>query len=207
MNSCPKEIVEYMHEYLDGDIHPSHESVLKTHMQDCASCANHFQELSKVVALVQGVSHVTAPVGFVNGVTARLPKEHKTVSWRRWMRAHPVIAAAAIFLFFMSGAFFTNFENEKQFAFTKYDNLQVDGHTVIVPEGETIPGDLLVRNGDVRIEGHVEGDVTVVNGNEYMASTGAITGQSTEVNQAFEWLWYKLKDGFTDTGDWIEKTF
>jgi hypothetical protein len=51
-----------------------------------------------------------------------------------------------------------------------------------------------VKNGDILVEGSVDGNITVING-QYMASTANVTGQIDEINQAFEWLWYKIKNG------------
>ena len=50
-----------------------------------------------------------------------------------------------------------------------------------------------MKNGDIVIEGQVEGNVTVING-EYMASTAVVTGQIKEIDETFEWLWYEMKD-------------
>ncbi|MEG0473606.1 MAG: anti-sigma factor, partial [Solibacillus sp.] len=40
-------------------------------------------------------------------------------------------------------------------------------------------------------------NVTVING-KYMASTAVVTGQVEEIDEAFGWLWYKIKKGFND---------
>jgi hypothetical protein len=93
----------------------------------------------------------------------------------------------------MSAALFTSFNEDQQFAFTKQPNLQVEGETVIVPEGMVVDGDLTIRNGDLRVEGELNGDVTIVNG-QYMASSGVITGEIEEIDQIFEWLWYGIKE-------------
>lgn len=50
-----------------------------------------------------------------------------------------------------------------------------------------------MRNGDIRIEGEVQGDVTVINGEKYMASAGNVTGEIEEIDEAFGWMWFKLK--------------
>jgi hypothetical protein len=56
-----------------------------------------------------------------------------------------------------------------------------------------VQGDLVVRNGNTRIEGKVNGSVTVINGSNYLASAGEVTGEIRELDQMFEWLWYKMK--------------
>lgn len=199
MNICPEHIVHYMHEYLDGDISREHELELKSHLTSCTSCQQHMHELNKVVAFVQSASHISAPNDFVKGVTGRLPKETSRSGVKRWLYRHPMLTAAALFMILMSASLFTSFNEDQQFAFTKQPNIVVDGHTVIVPEGETVVGDLEVKNGDLQIDGVVDGDVTIINGtiingSEYMASTANVTGEIEEINQAFDWLWYKMKD-------------
>jgi anti-sigma factor RsiW len=202
MRPCPEDLVEYMHDYLDGDLSVEKEELLKDHLQSCEDCQNHFHDLKKALALVQSTSHIQAPVDFTEKVMGRLPKEKKKVGVNRWFRHHPMLTAAALFMILMTGTFFTSWNDGQDFSFTKNNDLVVQDHTVIVPEGKVIQGDLTVRNGDVKIEGTVEGDVTVINGDvtvingeEYLASAGSVTGDIKEIDKAFEWLWYKIKSG------------
>lgn len=203
MNKCPEHIVHYMHEYLDGDISVEHEQELKTHLINCPSCQQHMHELSKVAAFVQSASHITAPNGFVEGVTARLPKETSKVGMKRWFHSHPLLTAAALFMILMSASLFSSYNDDQHFSFTKQPNLVVEGEKVIVPAGEIVKGDLVVKNGDLQIDGEVDGNVTVING-QYMASTANVTGEIEEINQVFDWLWYKIKAGAKDVTSLVD---
>ena len=210
MNACPENVIHLMDDYLDGDISPSDEIQLKEHLESCSDCRKQYQALSKTIAFVQSASHIQAPSDFVQKTMGRLPKERQGASVQRWFRRHPMLAAAALFCVLMSAALFTNFNDDQQFSFTKQPNLLVEGQTVVVPEGQTVVGDLTVRNGDLRVEGELHGDVTIVNG-QYMASSGVITGEIEEIDKAFEWLWYTIKNGFKDAaaifgGDGSETT-
>jgi anti-sigma factor (TIGR02949 family) len=198
MSTCPERIVDQMHEYLDGEISAAHEKELKAHLETCTACQKHLHELSKTIAFVKSASHVSAPEGFKDRVVARLPKEKRYTGIQRWFRQHPIATAASLFLLLMSSSLFSNFNDDQQFSVTKQENIIVQGQTVIVPEGETVKGDLVVRNGDLQIKGEVDGNVTIINGAKYMASTANVTGQIEEINKAFEWLWYKIKTGFKD---------
>ncbi|MCK1997448.1 zf-HC2 domain-containing protein [Psychrobacillus psychrodurans] len=205
MNACPERIVHFMHEYLDGEISREHELELKSHLQSCEACQAHMHELSDVVAFVKGAAHIEAPNDFNHSVIARLPKEKSHEGVSKWLRRHPVLTAAAMFLLLMSSALFTNFNDEQQFSFTKQENVLVEGEKVIIPEGQVVKGDLVVRNGDVQIDGELDGNLTIINGTAYMASTANITGTSEEINEAFDWLWYKIKDGAKEVVSFFEK--
>ncbi|SDN50568.1 Transmembrane transcriptional regulator (anti-sigma factor RsiW) [Psychrobacillus sp. OK028] len=205
MNACPERIVHFMHEYLDGEISREHELELKSHLQSCEACKAHMHELSDVVAFVKGAAHIEAPNDFSHSVIARLPKEKSHAGVSKWLRRHPVLAAAAMFLLLMSGALFTNFNDEQQFSFTKQENVVVEGETVIIPKGQVVKGDLVVRNGDVRIDGELDGNLTIINGSAYMASTANITGTSEEINEVFDWLWYNIKYGAQEVVSFFEK--
>ena len=198
MNNCPDHIVHYMHEHLDGDISREHELELQAHLTSCTTCQQHMNELSKVAVFVQSASHITAPSGFVEGVIARMPKETSQVGMKRWFHSHPLLTAAAMFMILMSASLFSSFNDDQQFSFTKQPNIVVEGERVIVPAGETVNGDLVVKNGDLQIDGEVNGDVTIINGTKYMASTANVTGDIEEINQAFDWHWYKIKSGTKD---------
>jgi len=191
MSTCPQHIVDYMHEYLDGDITREHEQQLKKHLQDCSTCTQHMHELSNTVAFVKSAAHITAPPHFEREVMKRLPKRKNSVGIQNWFRRHPIIVAAAVFLLFMSASLVGSYQNN-EFSVTKQPNLLVEGQTVIVPEGEVVKGDIVVRNGDLIIEGKVDGNVTVING-QYMASSAVVTGEIEEIDEMFEWLWYELK--------------
>ncbi|MFY3792299.1 zf-HC2 domain-containing protein [Ureibacillus sp. MALMAid1270] len=191
MSTCPQNIVDYMHEYLDGDISLEHEQQLKKHLQNCSKCQQHMHELSDTVAFVKSAAHITAPPHFENEVMKRLPKGKNRIGIQNWFRRHPILVAACVFLLFMSASLVGSYSNN-EFSVTKQPNLIIEGQTVIVPKGEVVKGDIVVKNGDIIIEGEVEGNVTVING-EYMASSAVVTGEIEEIDEVFEWLWFEIK--------------
>lgn len=87
---------------------------------------------------------------------------------------------------------------------TKQPNLVVEGQTVIVPEGEVVKGDIVVKNGDLIVEGEVDGNVTVING-QYMASSAVVSGRIEEIDEVFEWLWYTIKNSVKTAMTFEEK--
>lgn len=192
-NMCPEQIIELMHEYLDEEIEPEKERILREHLQSCKECEEIFNELKKTIAFVESLSHMQAPADFTANVLARLPKEKKKVSMQRWLRNHPMLAAASVFIILMVGSLFSTWSQDREFSVSKQENLVVKNNTVIVPKGETVKGDVVVRNGKLKIEGEVQGDVTVINGEKYLASAGHVTGQIEEVNEVFDWIWYHMK--------------
>jgi anti-sigma factor RsiW len=197
--NCPDIYTEYMHDYLDEEITPENEMKLREHLLICPDCQSHFQELKKTIALVQSTSHIQAPVNFTASVMARLPNEKKQVGFKRWFRRHPMVTAASLFLTLMLGSLVTGWNEDQQFSVSKNPDLVIENHTVIVPEGKTVNGDIVVKNGDLKIEGQVDGNVTVINGEKYLASAGHVTGEIEEINQLFDWLWYHLKRITKDT--------
>ena len=198
MNTCPEQIVHYMHAYLDGDINLDDEKKLMKHLKECPACDDLITGMSDMATLLKSAVPVQAPEGFVDGVMKRLPKEKSQVGMRRWLRGHPLIAAAALFFILMSVSVFSNYSNDQQFSVTKQPNLVIEGETVLVPKDETVKGDVVVKNGKLRVEGEVEGNITVINGSKYMASTAVVTGSIEEIDQVFDWLWYKIKNTVKD---------
>jgi len=193
-----------MQDYLDGDLTNEKEQILKEHLQSCSACQTYFQELKRTEALVKSASLTAAPAHFTNHVMARLPKEKNIVGVKRWFRHHPMLIAVSMFLLLMGGSLVSGWTDDQKFAFTKQPNLVVENDTVIVPEGEVIKGDLVVKNGNVRIEGKVDGNVTIINGDKYMASAGNVTGDIEEIDEIFEWVWYKMKEGGKKVGQFIK---
>ncbi|WP_432353367.1 zf-HC2 domain-containing protein [Sporosarcina sp. A2] len=199
MTNCPEEVVHYMHEYLDGDSTSEQEQVLMEHLKTCNECQELFNELTEAVALLELATPIQAPIGFTEGVMDRLPqdvKQKKKTGVNRWLHKHPVLFAASLFLILMSAALFSSYNTNDQFSVTTQPNLVIEGDTVVVPVGEVVKGDLVVKNGDLRIEGQVDGNVTVIRGEKYMASTAVVTGNIEEIDELFDWLWYKMKTAF-----------
>ncbi|MEY2196364.1 zf-HC2 domain-containing protein [Neobacillus sp. BF23-41] len=190
---CPEQIIELMHEYLDEEITPDQERILREHLQNCKECEAIFNELNKTIAFVKSVSHMQVPDDFTANVLSRLPKEKRKIWMQRWLKNHPMLAAASLFLILMMGSVFSTWNQDREFSVSKQKNLVVKNNTVIVPKGETVKGDVIVRNGTLEIEGEVQGDVTVINGEKYLASAGHVTGQIEEVNEVFDWIWYHIK--------------
>ncbi|MCM3638476.1 zf-HC2 domain-containing protein [Sporosarcina luteola] len=198
MNTCQEPVIHLMHAYLDGDISHEEEQVLHKHLVECDLCREMMDELKMSALFLKDTAPIQAPEGFVSGVMERLPKEKSQAGFQRLLRRHPLVAAAALFLLLMSATLFSSYSNNQQFSFTKQPNLIVEGETVIVPAGEVVKGDIVVKNGNLRIEGEVDGNVTVIHGSKYMASTAVVTGKSEEIDQAFDWLWYKIKSTVKD---------
>lgn len=198
MKQCPENIEDYMHDYLDDDITEEHASVLLGHIAECDECMNTFHELNKTVAFLKSTP-ITAPSGFTANVMGNLPKQSKGVIFTKWLQRNPVLIAASLFILLMGNTLFSYWgEDEKQFSVSKDPNLIVEGQTVIVPEGKIVKGDLVVKNGNIKVEGKVNGDVTVINGDNYLAGAGEVTGNIEEIDQLFEWIWYHMKSTVSD---------
>ncbi|WLR48375.1 zf-HC2 domain-containing protein [Halobacillus litoralis] len=208
--NCKREAIELMHKYLDGELNKEEERRLRDHLQGCQSCQHHFHELKRTTTLIKNTTPVSAPPRFTANVMANLPKEKKRKNYIRKFQRHPLLTAAAVFFILMFGGIFTEWNQDQQVTVSKQENLEIRDHTVIVPEGVTVEGDLVVRNGDLRIDGKVDGDITLINGDILNTPSGqggkndeldrnnlrAYSGELTEVNQVYEWVWYHTKKTF-----------
>ena len=67
-----------------------------------------------------------------------------------------------------------------------------------MPEGATVDGDLVVENGEAVVNGEIRGNLTVIDGSVNMASTAKVIGEAREINQALDWIWYKLRSTVID---------
>ena len=191
---CPDEIIDLIHDFLDEELNSANELILREHLKDCRECGSVFNELKKTIAFVKSTSNLQAPPHFTADVMSRLPKEKKKAGIERWIKNHPLLAAASLFFILMMGSLLSTWNQDREFSVSKQKNLIVQNNTVIVPKGEVVKGDVVVRNGSIKIEGEVEGNVTVINGDKYLASAGRVTGQIEEVNEVFDWIWYEIKN-------------
>lgn len=201
---CPDHIIELMHQYLDEEIDSEGEQILREHLQGCNECQAIFNELKKTVAFVKSISTMQAPADFTSNVLANLPKEKKKILVARLLKNHPFLSAASLFVVLMMGSLFSTWNQDREFSVSKQKNLVVKNNTVIVPKGEVVKGDVVVRNGKLKIEGEIKGDVTVIHGEKYLASAGHVTGEIDEVNEVFDWIWYHMKRSAKEAAGFFE---
>lgn len=76
-----------MHSYLDGDLSPIEEEAMRAHVARCADCAPAFERLRRSDDAVRRhfaatVGNETAPAGFWDGLSARLPEKPGRLPWR-----------------------------------------------------------------------------------------------------------------------------
>ncbi|MFC0560797.1 anti-sigma factor family protein [Halalkalibacter alkalisediminis] len=193
---CKQYYEELIQNVLDGEATEEEKKILDHHIKECEPCRQHLHELKKVIAFVQSSSHIEAPLGFTESVMAKLPERKPVSKWKQWTRKHPVLVSAAVFLLLMITSISSLWNSgEEQVVVSGSGHVQIDQESgrVIVPEGEVIKGDIVVRNGELQVDGEIQGNVLLVNSEAYYASVGQVTGEISEVNQALDWVWYHLK--------------
>ncbi len=194
-----REAIPLMHAYLDRDIDEAGHQMLKQHIKSCPACAEHFRHLEKTSAFMHNVDPVKAPSNFTANVLANLPKEHRTTKVKLWFKAHPFVVAASLFIFMMLGSLTSIYQGTgNQFSLETNDVSQLEkvvvkNNHVIVPEGQVIDGDIVVRNGDIDVQGEVRGNVIVFDGAVTYSSTAEIGGQIEEIDRVLDWFLYELK--------------
>lgn len=197
-----KSAVSLMHDYLDNDLSRLSQLELKTHLLQCKDCHTRFEELEKTDMLLFSLTHHdTGPSeDLTDRIMGMLPQEKKPKTWVTWVKRHPAMTAAALFLVVMlfSTVSFWNQEHQLVVKGSELDKLVYEGKTVIVPEGQTITGDLTIENGQAKIYGKVDGNVTVIDGELFQASTAHISGQVNDIDKALDWIWYKISNLFTE---------
>lgn len=199
--SCNK-MTYLIHGHLDGDLTNEQEQQLLEHLHACPDCMQHLRELKKSMAFVQSLSHTRAPEGFTDRVMQALPPKKRKIDWKKHLINHPFLVAASLFVFLMAGSLFASWSqgnNQFQVSAPQQQGVIIDEahHTVIVPKGQQVVGDIEVRNGKIRVEGDVKGNVVAIQSDLVTASTANITGDVKEIHMAMEWIWYNIKKTVT----------
>lgn len=201
---CDKTIIKLMHKQLDEEITADEYQLLHQQIKQCSDCKNHFYELMEVETHLKNMKKEFPSEHFVDDLLKQLPKEKKRFQAQRWFMQHPFLVACAIFFVFMFGGTYQSWTEESgQFqvsgaAIEKTDQVVVDHQKqeVVIPAGTVVKDDLIIQNGDLRIEGELQGDAVIINGNQYLANAGEVTGEIEEIDELFDWLWYKIKSMF-----------
>ncbi|GAE27364.1 hypothetical protein JCM9140_3499 [Halalkalibacter wakoensis JCM 9140] len=198
---CETQFEALIQKVVDGEANETEQKKLDNHLKTCAACKQHMHELKKVIAFVQSSSHIEAPAGFTEGVMSKLPERKKMSKWKQWSRKHPLLVSAAVFFILMFASISSLWNaGDEQVVVSGSGKVQINHDTgqIIIPAGEVIEGDLVVRNGVLQIDGEVQGNVLLVNSDAYFASAGHVSGEIHELNQALEWVWYHIKGFFKD---------
>ncbi|SDE12082.1 Transmembrane transcriptional regulator (anti-sigma factor RsiW) [Paenibacillus sp. UNCCL117] len=198
-----KEALPLLHEYLDGGLEGKDSVRLKEHLLVCAGCRSRLQQFEKVEALVHAWSTPAVPEGLTERVMQALPPAKRRNAFYRFVRKHPAASVAAIFALVMLSSFVSTWSNDRELLVkgTDLQSVVIKGDTVIVPAGRKVAGDLTVENGKLQVDGEVEGNVTIIDGTVNYASTAHISGQITQIDEAFSWMWYKMNTWFAQVSE------
>src|SRR5690625_2688669 len=94
----------------------------------------------------------------------KLPTEKWYFKYMRFFRIHPLLTSITVLFLLFTTKILSVWNEDSELVVSKQKDLVIEGDTVIVPHEVTIEGDLFVKNGDLKINGSVEGDVTLING-------------------------------------------
>ncbi|MBY7141846.1 anti-sigma factor [Virgibacillus sp. NKC19-3] len=201
--NCHDKAHRLIHTYLDGDLSKAEEKILSSHLEECEACQRHLYELKRTITLLPSTEQVSAPADFTKNVMQKLPAEKKRVTYLRMWKAHPLVVSAALLFIFMISGVFATWHQDSELVVSKQEGLMIEENTVIVPADVTVSGDVYVKNGDLRIDGSVDGNVTLINGRliedeprqgePLMASVGEVSGELKQIDQFFDWIWYQVE--------------
>lgn len=198
-----KQATSLMHEYLDDELFGEEALSLQRHLQECPSCQMHFKELEQAELMLFATikrSSLSASDELVDRIMKSIPSQQKQRAWLQWVKRHPALTAAAMFLLVMLFSTISLWNSDDQLIVKgkDLDHVVINGRTVTVPSGSKVVGNLTVENGTAEIYGEVEGNLTVIDGSYYQASTAKILGEVRSIDQALDWLWYRITNTFTE---------
>ncbi|MBU5671764.1 zf-HC2 domain-containing protein [Paenibacillus brevis] len=200
-----KQASSLMHDFLDDDLPHEQALELKQHLQACPSCDALYRELEQTEMLMFAtIKHtaIKADDELVDRIMHQIPRQYDRQPFPKWVRRHPALTAAALFLVVMLFSAVSMWDKGEDLvvktAESNQSQLIIEGKTVTVPEGVSIAGNLTIENGDVQILGEVQGNLTVIDGSYYQASTAHIAGEIKSIDQALDWIWYRISNVFTE---------
>lgn len=197
-----KQAASMMHDYLDNDLPEDQALALRSHLETCTSCTLMLREFEQtdmlLMAKMKGALPSTSD-DVLERIMSELPRQRRKQPWITWIQKHPAMTAAAMFLLVMLFSALSVWRSDNQLIVKgeDLDKVQIQGHTVIVPQGTEVAGNLTVENGNTQVYGNIDGNLTVIDGSLYQASTAKIAGDAKTIDQALDWLWYRITDTLT----------
>ncbi|MFD3271741.1 zf-HC2 domain-containing protein [Paenibacillus dendritiformis] len=195
-----KQAVSLMHDLLDDDLDRECAVELKKHMLGCPACHERFRELEHTDRLLYGFNHRLQPVSedLTDRIMSIIPKPKQRSAFSVWVKRHPAITVAAVFVLVMMTSWLSMWNSDKQLVVkgSNLDGVVIENNVVIVPPDKEVAGDLTIRNGAAEVYGKVKGDVTVIDGKLFQASTANISGSVHQIDEAISWIWYQITSLF-----------
>jgi anti-sigma factor RsiW len=191
-----KEANPLVHDYLDGELEGPQLTELKQHLLACPACREDLDGLEHAEACIRVMPQTAPSEGLARRIMSALPSPSRRTQFKRWIKRHPAASVAVVFIMVMMSSFLTLMDKEDDLMVKGADleDVIIQGDTVIVPEGRIVNGNLLIEHGKLQVYGSVQGNLTVVDGSIYQASTASIAGQVTSVNQTVDYFWFKVKE-------------
>jgi hypothetical protein len=185
--------VKQMHDYLDGDLSDDKHPELKTHLDMCHRCSEHFKQLQKLLAVIgyESETEAKSESDLCQQIMRSLPKVRLLKRLLLWLRIHPIHSLASACGIVMFGAWMMtwDFEPKLLVKIPDQDSVVINGHHVLIPQHTIIHGDVFVGNGKIDISGHVEGDLVVMNGQYTLSPQASVKGSIHEIDYAYErWI-------------------
>ncbi len=193
-----REASHWMQEYLDGTLTGPTLTQWRAHIAGCAECQKQLERLEETEIFIQTLPAPREPDGLADRIMQALPRPSRTVAFRRWIKHHPAAAVAVVFLLVMMSSFLSLWDRESNLIVKGSDleDVIIQGDLVIVPEGSIIDGSLTIENGKLQLDGTIMGDLTIVDGSYYMASTASIAGDVNDINRTIDYFWFRVKEFF-----------
>lgn len=191
------DIRKKMHMFLDDELGQAPREEVGAHIAVCPSCRRHYKGLGLVVQKLSAAEWYKAPAGFTENLLEKMEREH--VARRNWRVpvARWTGIAAAVAIVFSLGVWWSA-PGHFSVTASSSEGLVFEENRVIVPKGREYKGNLVIQNGDVVVEGKVDGDVIALNGQVHKQAGADISGKTEEINETLHIVGFYL-DRFWDS--------
>lgn len=161
-----KDVERLFDKYIDGVIMVGEYRIFRTHLRECDQCRESWMALERTVRQLKMLDNVKPSDSFMPKLMAALPASSRRVMPRKWKHWAIEAAAAVIIITLIGlGSSYSGYTAMVTVDTERGEEKTVPAREVtVLPENSVVEGDLTVVNGDVFIAGKVMGDVVSVDG-------------------------------------------
>lgn len=190
---------------MDGFISNEQLLALTEHRRACIRCAKVWEELNRTESILrfemleqENMDNDPETIFYQKRLTYQVIKSLPKLSWanmiKHWLLKYGIVVCGLLALgIFIGSTIVYAYENlssneRMQVEGTDLKGIQMGSNTITIGQENTVHGDILLRHGTLQLDGIVNGNITIFDGEIKIGKKGYVSGEVHVIDGLLDWL-------------------